>query len=286
MIKIRMHAGWVDDIKNRKGFEKLTKGDCTWNDIFMVKGDDPDYDYLIIVNYTKKTDFDPERTILFQVDPLPIRKDWGRFRDPDPKDFLKVVNPETFTGHIGWSLKKDYNFLMGHHPEKTKIMSGVVSGLNYLDGHKLRVRFIKSHLSQISFYEHFGKLGGALDGLKCHKGQIEKKEKGLFPYKYTFAAENINVNNSFTEKITDAILSECLCFYHGCPNFGDFVDSRAFIHIDINDPKRAMNTIGKAITSGQYEKRLPYIRAAKERILNELHIFPIMEKVINGEDLG
>ena len=55
------------------------------------------------------------------------------------------------------------------------------------------------------------------------------------PYRYTIAVENSAHDNYFTEKIIDALLSECLPFYWGCPNFATHIDPRAFITLPLND---------------------------------------------------
>ena len=112
---------------------------------------------------------------------------------------------------------------------------------------------------------------------------FREKDRGLFPYKYTYGAENSRENNYFTEKICDAILSECLCFYHGCPNLHDFLHPESYISIDVCDHERSLEIIQSAIANNEWEKRLPYIRESKDKILNELQMLPTLERIIWDE---
>jgi hypothetical protein len=43
-------------------------------------------------------------------------------------------------------------------------------------------------------------------------------------------------------------------------------------------------TIQNAIKGNLWEERLPYIRQAKQKILNETQFFPRLEKIINGQN--
>ena len=115
-----------------------------------------------------------------------------------------------------------------------------------------------------------------------HKGTLPYhcKDNGLFPYKYTFNAENNSINNYYTEKIIDAILSECLIFYNGCPNIKEFLDERVFVWLDLEDFEKDYQIIKKAIEGDLWSERIEFIRKEKNRILDELQFFPRLEKII------
>jgi hypothetical protein len=107
-----------------------------------------------------------------------------------------------------------------------------------------------------------------------------QKDLTLFPYKYTFNAENNSINDYFTEKIVDAILSETLCFYWGCPNLTNYLPEKSFIRIDSEDFKKSEEIIKTAILNDEYSKRKKDILVAKKKILTELNIFPTLEKLV------
>ena len=77
-------------------------------------------------------------------------------------------------------------------------------------------------------------------------------------------------------------MSEWLCFYYGCPNIDDFIHPQSYINIDLEDFEGSLEVIKSAIENNEWEKRLLYIRESKDKILNELQMFPVLEKVLNS----
>ena len=116
-----------------------------------------------------------------------------------------------------------------------------------------------------------------------YKGSLpyHKKDDALFPYKYTFNCENHSNKNYCTEKLYDGILAECLVFYNGCFNAKDLIDERAFVYLELSNFEKDYELIKKAINDNWWQHRLPYIKAMKKKILNELQFFPRIEKIIN-----
>jgi GR25 family glycosyltransferase involved in LPS biosynthesis len=125
---------------------------------------------------------------------------------------------------------------------------------------------------------------GAIDGVPNHKGELPEWDKrdGLFPYRYTIAAENFSEHNYVTEKFFDAILSECLCFYWGCPNLEQLVDPDVFVRLPLEDPAQAQRIIEQAIADDLWSQRIDAIRREKQRILDEYQLFPTIERVLTG----
>ena len=111
------------------------------------------------------------------------------------------------------------------------------------------------------------------------------KDDGLIPYKYTFNCENFELTGYFTEKIIDAILSETLIFYHGCPDIYAYIDKRAFVWLDLSNFESDYNYIKKCINEKLWEQRLPYIREAKKKILSDLQFFPRIKKIIDRVEI-
>ena len=110
----------------------------------------------------------------------------------------------------------------------------------------------------------------------------DNKMNGLAPYKYSFAAENNSETGYATEKIWEPILCECLCFYWGCPNLEEYIDSRAFVRLPLDNFEESLSIIKKAIEEDWYNQRIDIIRQEKQRILNELGFFPTLEKIIQN----
>jgi len=277
MIKLKLHAEWMDEKSIREVYNKYTKGNYTWNNLYLTLDDD--YDYLVVMNYPK-CNFDPRKTVLFIHEPANIRQTWPQwYINPNSNSYLKIYPmPMVWYEHY----LKDYNFLQNNSPEKTKDMSAIVSGMQkaHFEGGVQRYNFLP-YLDKLTNCDIFGK-GQYGFNLKNYKGSVKGKEEALLPYKYTFAGENSYERHYRTEKIIDPIISECLCFYSGCPNIDDYIDPRALIKVDLSKPDEAIKLIQKAILDNEWEKRIQYIREEKYKILNEKQIFPQLEKDIKN----
>lgn len=107
---------------------------------------------------------------------------------------------------------------------------------------------------------------GALDAYRCH-----------------IAIENHIGPHHWTEKLADAFLGFTLPFYYGCPNVTDYFPADSLVPIDITDFDRALSTI-KAVLAGEgeYERRLPAIREARRRVLEEYNFFAVVSGIIEA----
>jgi len=279
MIRVKIHCGWRDDQKSiREHFNKFAKSPYTWNDIYLVPPENEDYDYIVILNYPRVwLEYDKKKAIIFQLEPDIRRKKWGQFYLPSNDEFFRafVIDPDRCVP--GWNVRKTYNELMVEKIEKTKGFSAVVSGLTILEGHKDRLDFCLNYLSKIDCYDHYGR---KCPDFRSYRGPIGDKKDALFPYKYTFAAENTYEDGYFTGKITDSIVSECLCFYSGCPNLSKYFDPRSFIQLDLSDKEKSLKIVKEAIENNEYEKRLPYILKQKKVFLNKMQPLPLIESII------
>ena len=99
-------------------------------------------------------------------------------------------------------------------------------------------------------------------------------------YKYCLAFDNQNtIKPFFGTQFTDAILRWCVPLYWGGAALEDYFPTDSFIKIDIQDPD-AINTIESKLSIDDYKKRLPAIKRARELILNQYNMWPLIENVI------
>lgn len=264
--KIRILCNW----KNSKELYK------SW---YKMLGDSPiqlvtsDPDYTVIINKPPdRTIFNRRKTIVMGMEPDTFTSErWSWYGNK--KDFLYFLD-ENYMNNCEWWLSHNKKTLMTSTPYKTKdnIISSVVSSQYIYPGHILRIEFLKIAEKELDM-DLFG-----WDNAHCfnsYRGSLpDGKEKGLEPYKYTFASENYSRDNYCTEKLFDAILSECLCFYWGCPNIERFLDKRCCICLDLTKPRESIEIIKKAIQENEWEKRLSIIKSMKYRILNNISFFP------------
>jgi hypothetical protein len=117
---------------------------------------------------------------------------------------------------------------------------------------------------------------------KNYKGIVpdDNKYNVYAKYKYCFAAENNSEDNYATEKIWEGILCESLCFYWGCPNLEEYLDPQAFVRLPLEDPVSALKIIQQAITEDWWSQRIGVIKQMKEKIVNELGFFPLMDRLL------
>lgn len=297
-IKVKIiHGSSFCEFIPIRTYERFCKNYRTWNNLILT--DKVFADYYVIINNPHDNLFQyyrPEKTIVFQNEPKAVREKWGIWSSPKKNNFLCVYDTANYHNLVVWWIDKSYDWLTDNPIRKTKQMSTIISNFYWLPGHKKRFDFLWN-LDKNFEIDVFGRENSAqgiysinsrpLSELKSYKGELPAlfcKDEGLLPYKYFFAAENSSEENYFTEKIVDAIVSECLCFYWGCPNIEKFIDPRAFIRIDLDKPLETIETIKSAIQNNEWEKRLPFIKEAKWRILNELQIMPTIEKILSGSE--
>lgn len=237
----------------------------------------------------------PEKTYYFHFDLRMEQFDhiWGRWKgipvlDKNGKEipFKKIITLENNYNFINWFIQKTHSQLslelIQKPPENT--LSVLLSNENTHIGHIHRLDFFK-YLETLDPPPFKFDIYGENDyEFKNFRGGVNKKESVVYPYRYTLGCEANYDKNYFTEIITDAILAETLIFYSGCLNMSALFDERAFIYIDLHNPETACKQIKNAIAVGAWERRLPYIKAEKQRILNELQFFKMAERVLWSEE--
>lgn len=210
--------------------------------------------------------FVPARTIIVQMEPF--MTPWMAQQRFD--DYLAAWVHARVPNCVEWHLGFDVFAPLDH--AKTKTLSTVLSS-KYVDpGHKLRVDFVRAMDRsdiQIDVY------GTYAFPHKVYKGPLpyHRKDLGMLPYKYHFNAENHSLRNYVTEKLTDALLCECLCFYWGCPNVAEIVDPDAYVLLDLNDVPGSLAVVRDALATDLWAQRLPAIRRAKQALLHERNTF-------------
>lgn len=288
VITVKLLSNWTSSESLRDVWNKMSQGNYTWNNIRIVTDDDPDY--FVVVNAPPTGDTpDPSKTIVFQMEPwMEQHKDqWKEWATPDPSKFFKVCCHKTDYNNNEWHLSKTYNELKTETIVKNNDLDGIVSTVlsaKYSDpGHVKRIDFVK-YLEKQKFPVHV--FGDNKWGYVDYKGSLpyHQKDNAMFPYKYVFNCENNSIKNYYTEKLIDGILAECLVFYSGCYNIKEFIDERAFVYLELNNFEDDYKKVKEAVEGNLWEERIPYIRAAKKKILDYLAFFPRLERIINKNE--
>lgn len=301
IIRIKMLCNWTDSKQLCKEWSNMcdTGSRFRWKNYRMVWTDRvEDIDYYVIVNMPPPgAYYDPKKTIVFQMEPWVYDenkpwgvKTWGEWDEPDENKFLAVRGRKTnHHNNCFWQLELSLNDLLNtelfiKEKEKQSVLSTICSSKYFDEGHIARIDFLKflekksDVLLDIYNYDNNYEF-------KNYRGPLspyENKSDGLKNYKYYFMVENNYENNFITEKIWEPILCECLCFYWGCPNIADYIDSRAYVLLDMNDFEKSCETIKRAIEEDWWTERIDIIRKEKEKILNQLAFFPTLDRIIRG----
>lgn len=288
--RVGLFCSWDLSRNVSKNWNKMSEdGNGKWKSIQLVS-EEP-YDYVVVINCIGPeplpAGFSKSKIILFHMEPNMERnsyfpEEWSR---PNSDQFLYCGTHKLATNNIEWNISLTYNELLNRKIDKK--YNGVISTIlssKYSDiGQKKRIDFTKFlEIKSDITVDVYG--SNEIHKWKNYKGALpyHKKDESLFPYKYCFNAENNEIYNYCSEKLYDAILSECLIFYWGCPNVSDIVDERAIIVLELKDFEHDYNIIKNAIQNNEWEKRLPYIKAEKERILKEKQFFPRIQKIIEN----
>jgi hypothetical protein len=269
----------------------------SWKNI-QITWENTDIDYYVIINKPLFKDeyFEPNKTIIFQMEPYVFDhtknwgvKTWGEWCNPDPLRFLAVRGRHTkYHNNAFWQLEQTYNELVNLNIEaidKKNNLSSICSSKYFDEGHIKRIDFLKyieskndipidiySQDNKHNFYNNKGPLQPYID-----------KSKGLLPYKYYFMIENNFEENFITEKLWEPILCETLVFYYGCPNTSDYIDPLAYVELDINNFEKSYQIIKNAIEQDLWSQRIDIIKKEKQKILNELSFFPTVQKIIEED---
>ena len=272
-VRVRLHASWCDDATIREAFNRSSPGgDYRWKELELTLDDE--YDWYVVFNHPMHDDFDRSRTVIFQSEPRITRQRLA-YEFGSRMAGCRLVDTDSHFNLDKWYVDRTYQQLL-EPIEKTKLLSAVVSSSSWLDRHRQRLDFALHVLPDAGPVDHFGR---DLPPGPSVQGELHDKADGLLPYRYTFNAENSLEPNYFTEKVLDAILCECLCFYDGCPNLEAFLDPETFVRVSMDDPEEAVAIMRRAIANGEWERRLPAIREQKRRLMEELNPLEIIRKV-------
>jgi hypothetical protein len=157
----------------------------------------------------------------------------------DPEILENCENSVLFPFGSCWINYEDQNIY-----EKTKLISIISSAKRNLIGHQLRHDVMSSIGSKMDIY------GG------CCKHVINKVE-ALREYKFSVCIENLQTPNWFTEKLIDCLRTGTIPIYWGCPNIGDYFNTKGFIIV--NTLEEIINVVNN-LTDDDYTSRINYIK--------------------------
>jgi FkbM family methyltransferase len=304
IIYVKMLCNWASSEQLCKEWSNMCDDpdEFRWKDIRLTWTDDVNIiDYYVIINSPPpNTYYDPKKTIVFQMEPWvndPSKnwgvKTWGKWSVPDTDKFLAVRGRKTsHHNNAFWQLELNYNqlsnlqeYMQANNIVKSSSISSICSSKYFDEGHIARIDLLKYIESKNDESVHIDIYNQDNNHqFKNYVGPVTPyvdKIKGMLSYKYYFMIENNYEHGFITEKIWEPILCESLVFYYGCPNISEYIDCNAYVLLDITDFEKSYQIIKRAIEEDWWSQRIDIIRKEKQRILNELAFFPVIEKIIN-----
>lgn len=281
--------------------DQTPKGSCQWGStLFLGEGE---ADIYVILNTS---------THDYAGNPLPAinlptpDKVWGLHMEPpdyvklfrldQPHEHHKISRfytncPELYEQYptkylpsppyVLMHVDRSWDFLAkASLPQKTETLCMISSGLKTLEGHKAQLEFIERLVSSNLEFSLWGR-SNQFNKYSNYRGIAPTKWEVLSPCKYSIVVENSIVPFYWTEKIADCLLSFSLPLYYGSPNVNKYLPEECYIPIDIHDPN-CSEKIKEIIESGEYEKRLPAILEARDKILYEQNLFAFLDREIKA----
>ncbi|MGB0597259.1 MAG: glycosyltransferase family 10 domain-containing protein [Rubripirellula sp.] len=159
-------------------------------------------------------------------------------------------------------------------PEKSELVSVIISNKVTTEAHRQRLEFVRMLKSR---------LGDKLHVYGRGHNDIADKWVALKDYRYHIVLENASRRNYITEKLTDAFLGYCFPFYFGAPNAHDYFPSESFAAIDVFRIDEAIETICSLIASDRDVQRRSAIERARQVVLGELNLFPMLANLVRDK---
>ncbi len=257
----RFFASWCSSEDCKKEYEKIydLNNNPDYNKTFSITIND-DYTHAIILNTAMPKLYIPKKNVIgFAYEPIRFLGLSQQFIDYAKKHIStyyigeKINLPEPFKEHQGflWRLPiKNYN---NYYPEKTKIMSIMVSHKNMADGHKYRHKLVQAILKSdlpIDIWgggtKFYNKLGDARVKTGFEWPEINKMYD---PYKFHIAIENFTTPHYISEKVLNPFICSTVPIYWGCKNIKSYVNDDNVIELSYeSDLDKRINEDMKLLT--------------------------------------
>ena len=279
MTKIKVLCGF----KERAGGSRFEYAPG-W--VFTQDRDCRDYDWLVVFDEMpvdrEELVCPREHTILATWEPVSIKsysraytRQFGHLLTNRPPEAENHPNYFLGRGYYLWfSGRVNYvDTAAAVMPAKTRLISTVCSSKQMRHtSHHARYRLVERLSRDIPELDWYGQ------GVR----PIYNKYDALDAYKYHVAVENHIGDHHWTEKLSDAFLSECLPFYAGDPTIFEVFPEDSIIPIPIDDPGEAARIIAASIAENAYEKRREAVMEAKRLVLSKYNFWAQVIELIKG----
>ncbi len=288
VMKVKVISGWnreshggpLPDLVEWNGIEFTADGHCRDYDWALVYDDFPRGTMGSVEGEREPLACPQENTILVTCEPPTIKlytrpyvSQFGYVLSTHLPRYLthphRVHAPGCLLWMAGYPWKEAISM---PEYEKTRVLSTVCSAKQQSHTmHAVRydsTRYMAERLPELDWYGR---------GVR----ELKNKFDALSPYRYHLAAENYVGDYHWTDKISDPILGLCLTFYAGDPKLAEVFPEESFIPVPLGDPEATLAIVREAIRNNEYEKRLPALREARRRLVQEYNLFAQVARLIH-----
>ena len=173
---------------------------------------------------------------------------------------------------------KFHDFLDMEYTERTKKLSCIVSGKQYIPGHKSRLRFINELISkEPNLLTLYGR-----NNLPTNKGSLDANKKYLAyeGFEYTLCFENNRIPYYFSDKIFDSLLMWSMPIYWGAPNIGEHLPPDSFHMLGENLDSVDIEKVKDICKNPPTKRNIEAMKEARELIVNKYSMWPTFEYIL------
>lgn len=243
---------------------RLPGGTLDQGDIVLTTEEVDQPDVVIVQNYLKY-----DRTLTaragyvwrFDNEPI-VRQPFGKGIDRFYTHLGQESDPRSITAPpvLDWWIQRSYDELLTLAiPRKTEGVSAIASTKVAIEGHRKRFDFVNLLEQEFPEIQVFG---------QGRMRELGDKWDGLAPFKYSVAIENSSKADYWSEKIADCFLTYTVPLYFGANNIDEYFPRESYIWLPLDDTKKALATITDTLANDDWESRLPALREARRRILD------------------
>jgi hypothetical protein len=145
---------------------------------------------------------------------------------------------------------------LAENPTKDKLCSMFCSSKLMCHGHIRRQMLAFRYQKQLDLY------GGAHGSPRVGADGTPHPDKNILSrYMFSVVMENIQLDNYFTEKVTDCFATKTVPIYWGSPSIGEYFDMRGIILLDPDKPYDLSQ-----LNAEMYQSMLPYVEENHLRV--------------------
>jgi len=234
-MRIRIFLNWdtPENIKHHMEIEFNLYTVPGYNSKFVLTSEE-DYTHAIVINTFMPTLTIPkERVVGFAWEPNPLLGLHPRFVDYAKQNIGRYLIGEK--GSLPHPFEETYAFL-NHSPmqpivPKTKQCSIIFSQKKFMEGHHYRKHLVEAILRTDLPIDIWGKGCDtiAIKDPRLKGGFVQHSVLPYQSYEFHICIENSHLNHYFSEKIVNALLSNCTPIYYGCKKIQQYFPNEVIL---------------------------------------------------------